>query len=73
MYLFGSLPEGRFDLDSDIDVACKGIPNEAFLRASALLDSLSPEFNLELVELDHISPLLRRRILEKGELIYERT
>jgi len=72
IYLFGSLAENRFGLHSDVDVAVEGIPEEAFIRALCTLNDISDDFEFDLVELNHITPSLRKRILEKGVLIYER-
>jgi len=72
IYLFGSLAEGRFGLHSDIDVAVEGIPDEVFIRSMCVLNDISDDFEFDLVELDHISALLRKKILERGVLIYER-
>ncbi len=72
IYVFGSLAEDRFRRHSDIDVAVEGVPDEVFIRALCVLNDISDDFEFDLVELDHISPLLRKRILEKGVPVYDR-
>jgi len=65
--LFGSLAEGRwFGEHSDIDLAVAAISPEDYLLAVARLQDISPEFAVDLIDLDHCSPTLRESILRDG-------
>jgi uncharacterized protein len=73
IYVWGSLLRpGRFDENSDIDIAVEGVePAEKFFALAG--DALNmAAFPLDLVELDKIDPLDRQTIITKGKLVYER-
>ncbi|MEW6273693.1 MAG: nucleotidyltransferase domain-containing protein [Bacillota bacterium] len=77
VWLFGSLAlylKGlrKFTATSDIDLAVEGLPPERFFPVLSLLDQNSPR-QVDLVDLADCSPFLRRCILERGLLLYERT
>ncbi len=64
---FGSLAHGAwFGARSDIDLAAKGIPPEAFWRAWAALDRLEPNFEIDLVAFEETSERLREEIARYG-------
>lgn len=64
---FGSLAHRAwFTPWSDIDLAAWGIPPDAFYRAVALVAGLSPEFEVDLVEIEACRPALRRVIEREG-------
>jgi predicted nucleotidyltransferase len=64
---FGSLAHRAwFTPWSDIDLAAWGIPPDAFYQAVALVAGLSPEFEIDLVELEGCRPALRRVIEREG-------
>lgn len=64
---FGSLTDaGPFDARSDIDIAVSGIALEDFFRAYAQAMTLSPDFELDLLDLSDCPQTLRSSILEKG-------
>lgn len=66
---FGSLvhPE-TFGLHSDIDIAVEGIEWLNYLRAWSAVDTLIPEFDVDLVDLSIASPLLLKRVEEGVEI-----
>ena len=65
---FGSiLQSDRFTLTSDIDLAVKGLAVEQFFRAVAQLQDLSPEFKIDLVDLDRCCRSLKIAILLDGQ------
>jgi predicted nucleotidyltransferase len=65
--LFGSAVEcDRFTLTSDLDLAAKGLPVEKFFAAVAQLQDFSPEFKIDLVELERCRESLRQVILTEG-------
>ncbi|MCK4260526.1 MAG: nucleotidyltransferase domain-containing protein [Halanaerobiales bacterium] len=68
IYLFGSLAEGDFREDSDIDLAVKGCPRDRFFH---VLGKLLLELNhkVDLINLDGRDPFAEYLIAEGG-LIY---
>jgi predicted nucleotidyltransferase len=67
---FGSLvhPE-LFDDRSDLDLAVEGIAWPDYLRAWNEVDALSREFEVDLIDIETVSDLMRRRIQEEGRPI----
>lgn len=66
--LFGSLARRRsFTLYSDIDLAARGIPSEKYLKAMDTVLYLSPEFKIDLVELETCTPALLKSIEEESK------
>jgi predicted nucleotidyltransferase len=73
VWLHGSLAEGGFHERSDIDLAAEGFaPDAAPFRAAAELDELARPFAVDLVPLEDARPSLRARVLQHGELLYDR-
>lgn len=54
-----------FRLDSDIDLAVRGMPPEMFFRAYGRIMGAS-DFEVDLVDVDACAPALRKMILEEG-------
>ncbi|WP_438431503.1 type VII toxin-antitoxin system MntA family adenylyltransferase antitoxin [Gorillibacterium sp. sgz500922] len=72
--LFGSLAKGTYRPDSDLDlayIADKLRPNayERFRIASNLADAVGRE--VDLIDFDLASPVLRVQIIDSGILLYE--
>lgn len=66
--LFGSLARrAGFTRWSDIDLASRGIPSETYLKAMDTVLYLSPEFKIDLVELETCSPALLKSIEKEGK------
>jgi len=66
--LFGSLARRvGFTRWSDIDLASRGIPSEKYLTAMDTVLYLSPEFKIDLVELETCPPSLRKSIESEGK------
>ena len=66
--LFGSLARRvGFTRWSDIDLASRGIPSEIYLKAMDTVLYLSPEFKIDLVELETCSPAMLKSIEEEGK------
>lgn len=64
---FGSLAHRAwFTPWSDIDLAAWGISSDAFYQAVALVTGLSPEFEIDLIELEGCGPALRQVIEREG-------
>jgi predicted nucleotidyltransferase len=71
VYLFGSLVQGDFVWDSDIDLAVEGLPEELFLKAYGLAEELATPVKVDLVLLETASPGLRECILREGKVLYD--
>src|SRR5262249_19596368 len=54
--VFGSLVQGPFAEDSDIDMVVEGLPPEAFFRAWAQAERAAHDFELDLVPLEDARP-----------------
>lgn len=67
IYLYGSIAEDRFDEESDIDLAVKGIPSGDFFRVLGRL-MLELDHPVDLVDLDKDEDF-SRFLKEEGELI----
>ena len=66
IYLFGSLSNGNYDQNSDIDLAVRGVdPKRYFSIYGQLL--LQFKHSLDLVDLD-IQPAFGKKLLESGQL-----
>jgi uncharacterized protein len=78
-YVFGSVATGRTRRDSDIDVAVlireQSIRDTLKYRLKLMADlgSALHRSDVEVVILNEASPLLARRVLSKGMLIFERS
>ena len=67
IYLYGSIAEDRFDEESDIDLAVKGIPSGEFFRVLGRL-MLELDHPVDLVDLENDEDF-SRFLKEEGELI----
>src|SRR6266508_2756355 len=66
--LFGSLARRvGFRRWSDIDLASRGIPSDKYLTAMDTVLYLSPEFKIDLVELETCPPSLLKSIEKEGK------
>lgn len=66
--LFGSLARGvDFTRWSDIDLASRGIPSERYLTAMDTVLHMSPEFKIDLAELETCRPAMAKSIEADGE------
>lgn len=70
--LFGSLLTDKFDEESDIDLAVKGIKKSDFFRAFALVNDLGIKYMIDLKPLEDLEPYFLDKVLTKGECIYEK-
>jgi len=67
VWVFGSLVEGdHFTERSDIDMAAAGLTPAAHLEALGRLLRLSPDFEFDLIDLDHCPEGLRRAVEQSG-------
>lgn len=64
---FGSLAHRAwFNPWSDIDLAAWGIPADRFYRAVATVTGVSPDFQVDLLDLEDCRPAVRRAIEREG-------
>jgi predicted nucleotidyltransferase len=77
VYLFGSLAADSsrpFGPRSDLDLAVEGLPDARYFEAvGALAEITADVVPIDLVPLETAPPSLRRRVLDHGELLDERT
>jgi len=65
---FGSLVHGYwFSRTSDLDLAVWGLQADDYFVAVAKLQDLSPEFEIDLVAVEHCKPELREIIAREGK------
>lgn len=72
VYLFGSLAQGLFDLESDIDLAVEGMPEEEYLKAYGIAENIAAPFKVDLVLLESARASLKECVLKEGRLLYDR-
>jgi predicted nucleotidyltransferase len=66
--VFGSLVHRHwFSRASDIDLAAWGLASDDYFAAVAKLQDLSPEFQVDLIAMEHCRPALREVIVQEGE------
>ena len=66
--LFGSLARrGSFSLYSDIDLAVRGIAPEKFFAASAAIERVDVNFQIDLAELETCPPAVLKNIEKDGK------
>lgn len=66
IYLFGSLTNGKFHSQSDIDLAVRGCPPEEFFHLFGEL-IFTLDYSVDLIDLD-TDDLFARSLIEKGKL-----
>jgi predicted nucleotidyltransferase len=67
-YVFGSVVDaGRFRLDSDLDLAVRGLPPDRYYEAWRVAESAAGEGRLDLVRLEDAPDWLAAEIRLRGE------
>jgi predicted nucleotidyltransferase len=67
--LFGSLIQGNFNQDSDIDLAVAGISPSDYFHILAAINSVSDRW-IDLKPLEALDPHFLKRVLQTGECLY---
>lgn len=68
VYIFGSIANGKFNENSDIDIAVKGLNEKDFYRvASILMFEMENEFDL--IDLDDAGNRFSQMLLKIGGLL----
>jgi len=66
--VFGSLVHGRwFSKTSDVDLAVWGLGADDYFVAVSRLQDLSPEFKVDLVDMERCSPALKQAVLQTSQ------
>ena len=66
--IFGSLVQPElFHRRSDVDLAVWGLDESEYYRAVSRLLSLDPDISVDLIEVEHASPRLRKKIEREGK------
>ncbi len=68
VYLFGSLQDGFFRLNSDIDLAVEGLEPRLYFKALSKVHNVSGGFEVDIVPLEDCK--FPETILREGELLY---
>lgn len=69
IFLFGSLAEGGYKPNSDIDIAVSGISSKEFFKAIARLP-LIVKHRVDLVDFDDLPLKFQKSIKNNGVLLY---
>lgn len=68
--VFGSLlDEKLFHLRSDIDLAVWGLDEKEYYRAVGILQSIDPDFSIDMIMVEEASPALQTIILAEGQTL----
>ena len=68
VFIFGSIANGKFNINSDIDIAVRGLEAEKFYKvASILMFELENEFDL--IDLDDKKNRFSQMLLKVGGLL----
>jgi len=69
--LFGSLTRDRFHAASDIDLAVEGLPSADYFAILAEVNQMTSRW-VDLKLWQDLEPYFKSRVLETGEVLYER-
>lgn len=65
-FLFGSLTTDMFELESDIDIAVKGLPEENYFKASRIAEDIAEPIPLDLIQFEFAQESMQERIVRDG-------
>jgi Nucleotidyltransferase domain. len=66
VYLFGSLTTDMFELDSDIDIAVKGLPEEHYFKAYRIAEDILEPIPLDFIQFEFTQDSMKERIVRDG-------
>ncbi len=74
-HLFGSAVQNRLTADSDVDIGLLFETSPDGLRLLELQENLTTVLKrqADLVDLNHVSPILGMQVLRHGEIVFERS
>lgn len=68
IFIFGSVVNGNFNENSDIDIAIKGIKQEEFYRVASIL-MFEIEKEIDLIDLDDENDKFAQMLIDKNILV----
>ena len=66
VYLFGSLTTEMFELESDIDIAVKGLLEENYFKAYRIAEDIADPIPLDFIQFEFAQESMRERIVRDG-------
>ena len=66
VYLFGSLTTDRFELESDIDIAVKGLLEEHYFKAYRIAEDIAEPIPIDFIQFEFAQDSMRERIVRDG-------
>lgn len=63
VYLFGSLTTDRFELESDIDIAVKGLLEEHYFKAYRIAEDIAEPIPIDFIQFEFAQDSMRERIV----------
>ncbi|HHY80246.1 MAG TPA: nucleotidyltransferase domain-containing protein [Thermoanaerobacter sp.] len=69
IWLFGSLTSDFYELNSDIDLAIKGLREEEYYKALKIAEDIAETISVDLVQVEFASDTLVKRIEQEGVIL----
>ena len=66
VYLFGSLTTDMFELESDIDIAVKGLLEEHYFKAYRIAEDIVEPIPLDFIQFEFAQDSMKERIVRDG-------
>jgi len=66
VYLIGSLTNDSFDLDSDIDIVVKRLPEEHFYKAYRIAEDIAEPIPIDFIQFEFAKESMQARIVRDG-------
>jgi len=66
VYLFGSLTTEMFELESDIDIAVKGLLEENYFKAYRIAEDIADPIPLDFIQFEFAQESMQERIVRDG-------
>ena len=66
VYLFGSLTTEMFELESDIDMAVKGLPEEHYFKAYRIAEDIVEPMPIDFIQFEFAQDCMKERIMRDG-------
>ncbi|HBW33928.1 nucleotidyltransferase family protein [Desulfosporosinus sp. BICA1-9] len=66
VYLFGSLTTDMYELESDIDIAVKGLLEENYFKAYRIAEDIAEPIPLDFIQFEFAQESMQERIVRDG-------
>ena len=66
VYLFGSLTTEMFELESDIDIAVKGLLEEHYYKAYRIAEDIVEPIPIDFIQFEFVQDSMQERIVRDG-------